>query len=221
MKAKILMNLKNKYQNLGFSTEVLEGVASQLEPFVKEETEIEPAVNGAETMLKSFQRYTDSRVTSFKTEAETVKAEREALKLRLAEIDKKKPKEPEEVSKETQKLLDMFRAEISPLKESLSKFSEEKKHEELSKQFKSIIGDEIPESFYRTAIKGRTFKDETEIQEVVDGLKADYAEYSQHLADKGFEQTRKPDVGVPKDNGSQIASLINKSTEKIVEQKNK
>lgn len=220
MKTKILQDLKTKYNNLGFSTEVLDGVASQLATYVKDETEIEPAVLGAEPMLKSFQRYADARVTSFKKDADTTKAEKEALQARLDALDKKTVP-PTEKPDSNEGLLELLRAEIAPLKESLTKFSEQRQQETMSKQFKELVGKDIPEPFYRTAIKGRVFKDENEMQEVIDGLKTDYAEYSQQLANEGFRQTRKPEEGFVKEDGSKIASLINKGTKQIVELKNK
>ena len=220
MKTKILQDLRTKYNNLCFSTEVLDGVASQLATYVKEETEIEPAVLGSEAMLKQFQRYADARVTSFKKDADTIKTEKEALQARLDALDKKTAP-PTEKPDSNEGLLELLRAEIAPLKESLTKFSEQRQQETMSKQFKELVGKDIPEPFYRTAIKGRVFKDENEMQEVIDGLKTDYAEYSQQLANEGFRQTRKPEEGFVKEDGSKIASLINKGTKQIVELKNK
>lgn len=89
-KEKIFEGLKTKYSSLGLSKEVLEGVAAQLSTSVTEETQIEPAVNGAEGMLKLFQSYADSRVNAFKTESDKYKAEVEKLKAEAA----KKQSEP-------------------------------------------------------------------------------------------------------------------------------
>ncbi len=87
MYQKILQKLKTKYANLGFSDKVLEGVATQLSNFVTEEDKIATAVEGAETMLKSFQSFADSRVNTYKTEADN-------LKTRLAELEKSKGGNP-------------------------------------------------------------------------------------------------------------------------------
>lgn len=59
MKDSILKALKNKYKNLGFSDKAFDGVASCLEPLVKEETDIETQIAGVEQLLKVFQQETD------------------------------------------------------------------------------------------------------------------------------------------------------------------
>ena len=61
-KEKILQLLKTKYAALGLSAQVLEGVATNLSTFVTEEAQVEPAVAGAESMLKHLQSFADSRV---------------------------------------------------------------------------------------------------------------------------------------------------------------
>ena len=55
MKDKILSALKTKYKNLGFGDKAFEGVAVYLSGSVTEESQIETAIAGVETILKSFQ----------------------------------------------------------------------------------------------------------------------------------------------------------------------
>ena len=55
MKDKILSALKTKYKNLGFGDKAFEGVAEYLSGSVTEESQIETAIAGVETILKSFQ----------------------------------------------------------------------------------------------------------------------------------------------------------------------
>lgn len=55
MKDKILSALKTKYKNLGFGDKAFEGVAEYLSRSVTEESQIETAIAGVETILKSFQ----------------------------------------------------------------------------------------------------------------------------------------------------------------------
>lgn len=64
MKEKLLSALKTKYKNLGLSDKVLEGVAETLATTTTDEANIETAVAGVESLLKSFQSDVDSRVTS-------------------------------------------------------------------------------------------------------------------------------------------------------------
>ena len=55
MKDKILSALNTKYKNLGFGDKAFEGVAEYLSGSVTEESQIETAIAGVETILKSFQ----------------------------------------------------------------------------------------------------------------------------------------------------------------------
>jgi len=77
MKQKILASLKNKYKNLGFSEKAYDGVAGYLEPSVKEDTDIETAIAGVESLLKVFQGEADS-IRTAKSTAEKRLAELEA-----------------------------------------------------------------------------------------------------------------------------------------------
>lgn len=61
MKKQILEKLKIKYKDLGFSEKALEGAAEFLASTVKEEGEIDAAVNGVEGLMKSFQSELDKR----------------------------------------------------------------------------------------------------------------------------------------------------------------
>lgn len=77
MKEKILLALKTKFANLGFTDKAFDGVATFLAATVKEDSEVETAVSGVEPMLKVFQGETDSRVNSAiaKTKEELTKKE--------------------------------------------------------------------------------------------------------------------------------------------------
>lgn len=226
MKAKILQNLTNKYKHLGLSAEVLDGVATQLSAFVTEETAIEPAVNGAEGMLKSFQKYADSRVTSFRTEAEQNKANAEALKAKLAELEggnKGGGTDPNPDNNDAvTKLINSFNAKFEELNTTIGKLSSERQQETLTQKLTSLIGNDVPKSFYELQLSGRQFKDEAEVTTFAEALKENYGAFKQELANNGFEQTRPPEAsgGAVKETEA-IANLINKGTEKIVEQTKK
>lgn len=62
MKDKLIAAFKQKYVSLGLDVKILEGLASQLEAFTSDET-LDTVVNGAESLLKSFQVHRDKRVT--------------------------------------------------------------------------------------------------------------------------------------------------------------
>ena len=67
MKEKILTALKTKYSNLGFSSKVLDGIASSIEKSVTDESQIETAVGGIESILKVFQSDFDRARTEYGT----------------------------------------------------------------------------------------------------------------------------------------------------------
>jgi len=55
MNKKILIALKTKYKNLGFSEKAFEGVADYLATTITGEADIETGISGVESMLKAFQ----------------------------------------------------------------------------------------------------------------------------------------------------------------------
>ncbi len=212
MKSKILLSLKNKYKNLGLSTETLEGVADQLAVFVKEEKDIETAVAGSEGMLKSFQRFVDSRVSTFKADADKGKTELKELKDKVAALEKGKGKDPEPKGDElVNKLIEKFNS----LDEKIDSLSNARKHESLSQQFQKLIGDKIPKSYYSLALEGKKFESEDDVQSFVASVEAKYEEHLQELTNSGFSQTKKPEQGEDVKDEDEIASLIDKGTEEL------
>lgn len=79
MKEKILSVLKTKYSNLGFSQKAFDGVAAILEKSVTDESQIETAVSGVESLLKVFQSDAD-RV---RTEYNALKGQYDELKAKV------------------------------------------------------------------------------------------------------------------------------------------
>lgn len=78
MKKKILEALKNRYKNMGFGDKALDGVASYLEPSVKEDADIETAIAGVESLLKVFQG-----------DADKLRTDKSAAEKRLADLEAK------------------------------------------------------------------------------------------------------------------------------------
>lgn len=78
MKRTIIEALKTKYKNLGFSEKAFDGVASYLEPSIKEEADIETAISGVEALLKAFQG-----------EADSIRTAKAAAEKRLADLEAK------------------------------------------------------------------------------------------------------------------------------------
>lgn len=81
MKVKILAQLKTKYANLGFGDKAFDGVADYLSKTVTEETQIETAISGVESLLKAFQ----GDVDKVRTELAQKKTELEDLKKKSTE----------------------------------------------------------------------------------------------------------------------------------------
>jgi acid stress-induced BolA-like protein IbaG/YrbA len=80
MKEKILSSLKTKYKNLGFGDKSFDGVADYLAKTVKEETDIETAIDGVEPLLKVFQSESDRRATELQTKTKELQEQIETLK---------------------------------------------------------------------------------------------------------------------------------------------
>ncbi|GJQ07524.1 hypothetical protein CAPN010_16820 [Capnocytophaga cynodegmi] len=192
-KEKIFEMLKTKYANIGFSKEVLEGVATNLSAFVKEETQIEPAVNGAELMLKSFQSYADNRVNAFKNESEKYKKEAEELKVKLAGGNPNPPKKEEgEGSSEMAKIVEMFNS----LQKTVSGLQAEKTSQTLKETFVQKMKDkQIPESFYESSLFGREFTESGQVEDLANQISAGYEKFKQDAVNTGFTYTQPPEKG--------------------------
>lgn len=212
MYEKILAALRTKYANLGLSNEVLEGVAKQLAGFVKEETEIDGVVSGAEATLKTIQSFGDKRATS---EAERVKKELEGKK----DPAKKEEKTPDDVPAWAKSIIDSN----NELKSKLDGFSAERTSQTLSEKLNSILTEKkIPEAFSKVATFGRTFKDEAEVTALADSISSQFEAFKQDSANTGFSFTEPPAKGEEQKNDSNdIANLISSGTKTIVEQNQK
>ena len=216
MKAKILSQLKTKYSNLGLSDATLEGVANQLALFVTEETGIENAVNGSESMLKSFQSFADSRSASSKSEAERLKAELEALK-------KPTPPTPPTGGEEVPAWAKAFTEKIESLETTLSGFNAERQSQTLSQKLNGLLTEKkVPAEFSSVALMGRTFKDEAEVNTMAEAIVGQYETFKQKSTDLGFSYATPPENGTPpKSDSESLANLIQAGTKEIVENQNK
>lgn len=211
MYEKILAAIRIKYANLGLSSETLEGISKQLAGFVKEETEIDAAVTGAEATLKAIQSFGDKRATS---EAERVKKELE--------------KKPEE-KKEEVKVDDMpawakaIVDKVGSLETGLNNFNADRQSQTLAQKLTGILSEKkVPEEFSSVALTGRQFKDETEVQTLADTIVNQYEVFKQKSADLGFSFTTPPEQGnPPKSDTSDIAKLIETGTKEIIVEQSK
>ncbi len=166
MKDKILSLLKTKYANLGFTSKELEAVATQLAVFVTEEDKIATAVEGAESMLKSFQSFADSRVGNYKTKVEEVEA-------KLVELEKGKGKDPEDPKPDdaNAKLLEI----ITELKEKVEGFEKKSNTETKLSGAKELMGkSKLPKNLQSKWLNRLNL--EEDLDEQIKGLESEYEE---------------------------------------------
>lgn len=221
LKEKIFGMLKTKYKDIGVSKEVLEGVATNLSAFVSEETQIEPAVNGAESMLRTLQSYADNRVNGFRSEAEKYKKEAEELKTKLAGGNPNPPKDggSEEAPSWAKSLIESQTA----LQKTVSELKQEKASQTLKEMFVQKMKDkQIPEIYYQSSLFGREFTDNAQVEELANHVGTAYETFKQTSVNAGFTYTQPPEAGSdPSKEEDVIAEQIRKGTKDIVEQLNK
>lgn len=114
MTEKIMAQLKTRYKNLGLSDKILEVYARKLARTVKEEQEIESAVENVEEDLQIFQSYED-KIRSLKSSFEKEK-------------EKPKPQELEETTKsqEGNNAMDSVLKAIAGLTQEIQGIKQEK-----------------------------------------------------------------------------------------------
>ncbi|MDR0573850.1 MAG: hypothetical protein LBG96_07475 [Tannerella sp.] len=207
MKEKILTTLKTKYKTLGFGDKAFDGVADYLSKTVTEESQIETATAGVESLLKAFQ----GDIDRIRGENSTLKAENEKLKAKPEEkpngTEGKKPDGTEEKTPKWAQDLIASNAELAgKLAGYEKKTAAEKREAEIFDKAKAHgIPDKII-SRYKIA-------DDANLDDYMKEVK-------QELADLGFQGVKSPEKGGdPKTEGENIAALINQGTKDIVESK--
>ncbi len=218
MKTKILEALKNKYSNLGFNKEVLESVATQMSSFVTEESQIATAVEGAEPMLKTFQSFADSRVSTYKTEADKAKA-------RVAELEKAKGGNPNPnpapSNDDVPDYVKQMQDTMTKMQETLQGFQTQQVSQTLKESFIAKMKEkEVPEEYYAASLAGREFENAEKVDELANIVSQNYDAFKQKSTDLGFSFTKPPeDGGSPEKESEALANQIRKGTEEIVKQK--
>lgn len=203
MKTKIQEALKNKYRNLGFSDKVFEGVADSIQTFIKEEAEIATFVDGAETMLKTFQSTADQ----LRTEKSLLEKEKSDLNEKLAaELAKNTP--PINPPPINPPLKDDTTPEwAKALLESTSALAKKVTDMEQGEQAKKLLADAkalfINEDIHpdRKSLAELAFKTitsnislETKIEDIVSNAKNHYNELCSTMAVEGYVP-KNPDGG--------------------------
>lgn len=171
MKEKILSALKNKYKNLGFTEKTLEQVSEYLGQTVTEETGIEPAVNGAELLLKSFQSDIDKRVSDAVAKA---KAEGKPPEQTTTSQPNNQSKQNEDIPAWAKIIMDRF--------DGIEK--QQRQTGLLSRVKSKLTEKRIPESYYRS--RTLSLESETDIDKLVTEIEADYTAFRQDLVNQGI-----------------------------------
>lgn len=214
-KEKILQLLKTKYNHLGLSSQVLEGVAANLSAYVTEESQVEPATAGAEAMLKLFQSYADNRVNTFKAESEKYKKEADDWKAKAEKSNEPTPAPP--AGNQGNAEMSAIIEKLNTLQNSFAEFQKGKTAESLKEQFVRLMKEKnIPESYYSPSLVGRDFADASAVETLVNAVTEGFGKQEQELSARGFSYSKAPDTpDDPQKEEEAIANLIEQETEKL------
>lgn len=186
MKAKIKAQLKAKHP--GVQDALLDKVADALASTVTKEEDIETAVGNSAGLVATFTQFlqseSDRRVTEAITKKQT-EHDAEIAKLKGGSDDKKKDKsEPDQNDPP---------AWAKTLLEKVEKLETthvaKSHHEKLVAKLKEA---DVPEKYYTPALKGRTFKDDAEVEAFATEITTSFTEYAQELANQGLSILPKP-----------------------------
>jgi hypothetical protein len=194
MKEKLFQALKTRYSNLGFGDKTFDGVADYFAQTVQEEQGIEPAVNGAELLLKAFQGDIDKRVA-------------EAIVKVKSEHRKAEPQPQPQDKKD-----DEMPVWAKGILDRLDSFERKESEAKLIGTLKAKIADKVPESFYRG--RQMTITSEADIDKLVGEIETEFTALKQDMINQGVfvESPKRPQT--PGQEGVEIAR-------RIAEQRNK
>lgn len=190
---KILNELKTKYKHLGLSEKILKVQAKKLAKSVKEENEIESAVQSVEEDLEIIQSLTDQNRTLLAKLEEITKSEKGDKKEKESENKSTTPSEKTSVSEPQNKpeMPEWARA----LNEKLDKLANEKESEKRAKSFVDKAKElGIKEHFYKHHSADK-FKTEEDMADFLNLLKKDQEDFEKALGKKGLDNHTKPLLG--------------------------
>ena len=207
MKEKILVALKTKYKTFGFSEKAFDGVADYLSKTVTEESQIETAIDGVEGLFKGFQGDVDF-----------VRNEKSGLQKQLEELKKKienpnpqpKPKEEkkDDVPAWGQAIIDSNKT----LSEKLAGYEQERVQAQRNAQVSAKAKEYgIPE----TLVPMLNIPNDADLDTFMKDAK-------QTFVNAGFQGVQVPKTAeqrAEKENHD-IATMINKGTEEIINKQN-
>lgn len=207
MKSKILAKLKEKFS--GLPNDYLETIAVLLAATVTEEEKIDDAITSASPMIdasfKWAQSDTDRRVTAaVKTNSDNLKKEvKEKHGIDLDTAPKRDDKtQSDDVPAWAKGLIE----KVGTLSEKINQTETERNMATHREKLVSIFKEkQIPETYYRKAIDGRSFKDDTELNSFADGVVGDFEEMKKGFSSEGMIQMTPPANGSKDKDGVQTA----------------
>lgn len=217
MKTKILQRLKQDYSNLGVSEKAFDGVADFLSKTITEEERIPEVVANAGAFLKVYQSDVDKERTS----AASARKELEAFK-KEQEPKPTDPKPKDNQGNEPTEREKQMMQQLEAQQKQIELILGQRSHEGKVAQITSILGEKkIPESFYSIALSGRTFGEDTNVDELVTAIEQGYTKFQDEIANNRFNGSGKPEEG-GQSNDDPMASLVkqvNEGTEAILNEK--
>lgn len=188
--------LKNKFHaNLGLSDSTYEKVANNLGATIEKEEEIETVVNGAEPWLKVVQGEADIIRRTKNNPNPDPKPE--------GDPDPKDP-QPANIASIVAAAIEKATTPLLQKIENIEKGNASKTNHE--KLISKLTEKKIDPAFYESAIEGREFTTEDEVNSFVEKLAGGYAKFSQSQADKGLLQISQPILGGDNQDGVSAAT---------------
>lgn len=196
---KLLQSLKTKYAHLGLKESVLKVIATRLATTVKDDTEIENTVKSVEEEVKLLQSVADEGRTSLsKAEEARKKLEKELEEMRAKSnpnpqnppTPPTEPK-PDEVPAWAKSLVEV----VNKQNETIAALQAEKQQQSAKERFLNQLKTQgVSETFYKHHL-GRTFKDDEEMNDFVNELKADEQAFLQAQTNAGLSSHSRPIIG--------------------------
>ena len=196
---KLLQSLKTKYAHLGLKESVLKVIATRLATTVKDDTEIENTVKSVEEEVKLLQSVADEGRTSLsKAEEARKKLEKELEEMRAKSnpnpqnppTPPTEPK-PDEVPAWAKSLVEV----VNKQNETIAALQAEKQQQSAKERFlNQLKAQGVSETFYKHHL-GRTFKDDEEMNDFVNELKADEQAFLQAQTNAGLSSHSRPIIG--------------------------
>ena len=197
MKQKILESLKTTFKDIGLGDKAFDGVAEFLSKTVKEESDIQDAVNNSKGLLQSFQSEVDRRVSKIDMEDKN-------LELKIKDLENKKNTPPSVIpEKEKHEEIPNW---AKPLIEQQGKFLDFQKNEEVNKkisQLKSnvkvkMIGQKLDERLCDKIISRLSISNDDTIDTLYETGIKEYNEFKNLFTPEAGE-IQTPEGGDPKD----------------------